>query len=804
MLRSCLALFLCLLVSTLSAASEETLPGTRPLLATGDLSLQMREGFDRFLTRELERSVTERQKHWKRDFTSRAAYETSVEPNRARLKHYTGAVDPRQPIDTLEEVSTLRSPARVAETPRYTVTAVRWEVLPRVFGTGLLVRPKGKIGARVIALPDADQTPEMLVGLAPGIPAESQFARRLAENGCEVVVPVLIDRKDTWSGNPAVTMTNQTHREWIYRQAYQMGRHLIGYEVQKVLSLVDWFRSPAGQSEGPKVTGPKVSPSDSPRPSDLSTFRPSDTPLAVAGYGEGGLIALYSAAMDTRIDGALVSGYFGPRQEIWEEPLYRNVFGLLHEFGDAEIASLVAPRPLVVEYSRGPEIDGPPAGGMGRLASAAPGRLRTRSAASVRSEVDRFRSFFPSGGSVQPALTLIEGGGDATVPFGSETALVALLEGVGAPRKRLERPGAPPTDRRPHFSPNERMQRQVTELVDYNQHLMRQSVHVRKAFWSRAKGASPAEWAESSKPYRETCWDELIGRFPAPTLPANPRSRKILDRPKWTGYEVMLDVYPDVFCWGYLLVPKDLKPGERRPVVVTQHGLEGVPADVLETNPSTPAYSVYKGFATALADRGFVVYAPHNFYRGGNQFRQLQRKANPLKNTLFGITTRQHERHLEWLSSLPFVDPERIGFYGLSYGGNTAVRVPAILEKYACVIASGDFNEWVFKNVGIEYLTCFSFLGSYEVFEWNLGHTFDHSELASLVAPRPFMVERGHHDTVALDEWVAWEYAKVRRLYAQLGIPARTEIEFFNGPHTINGQASFEFLHRHLRWPAPQ
>ena len=86
-----------------------------------------------------------------------------------------------------------------------------------------------------MAIPDADQTPEMLVGLAPGLAPERQFARRLAENGCEVLVPVLIDRQDTWSGNARIKrFTNQPHREWIYRQAYELGRHIIGYEVQKV------------------------------------------------------------------------------------------------------------------------------------------------------------------------------------------------------------------------------------------------------------------------------------------------------------------------------------------------------------------------------------------------------------------------------------------------------------------------------------------------------------------------------------------------------------------------------------------
>ena len=74
------------------------------------------------------------------------------------------------------------------------------------------------------------------------MPTESQFARRLAENGCRVLVPTLIDRKDDLSGNPKLNRaTNQPHREFVYRMAYEMGRTLIGYEVQKVLAAVDWF-----------------------------------------------------------------------------------------------------------------------------------------------------------------------------------------------------------------------------------------------------------------------------------------------------------------------------------------------------------------------------------------------------------------------------------------------------------------------------------------------------------------------------------------------------------------------------------
>jgi hypothetical protein len=347
-------------------------------------------------------------------------------------------------------------------------------------------------------------------------------------------------------------------------------------------------------------------------------------------------------------------------------------------------------------------------------------------------------------------------------------------------------------------------------LEDFTQELARASGKARADFfWKRAQAASPLEWEAARAVLKTEYWENLVGRLPAPSMPINPRSRPLPPAPglnstnKWTGYEVVLDVYPEIFAWGSLLVPNHLKPNERRPVVVCQHGLEGVPADVITTDSATEAYHYYKGFGARLADQGFVVFAPHNPYRGGDRFRQLQRKANPLGKSLFSIIIAQHERILDWLSALPFVDPKRIGFYGLSYGGKTAMRVPPALDRYALSICSGDFNEWVKKTTSLEYRSSFMFTGEFEVPEFNLANTFSYAELAALVAPRPFMVERGHHDLVGVDEWVTEEYEKVRLFYAQLGISDRTAIEFFDGPHTINGVGTFDFLRKHLDWPEP-
>ncbi|TWU11615.1 Dienelactone hydrolase family protein [Symmachiella macrocystis] len=768
-------LFLCLLWSltiTANAQTGQPLAGTKPLRLRGDLSQRMREGIDKYLTRETAATVRSRQKFWAPDFSSREAYGKSIAANRRRFAYDIGASDELHTVAALELIETLDQPALIARTDQYAVFAVRWPAFGNVFGEGLLLEPLAQPIGVVVAIPDADQTPEMLIGSAPGIAPRSQFARRLAEQGFRVVVPVLIDRNDEWAGNPAVIMTNQTHREWIYRSAYPMGRHIIGYEVNKILALVDWL-----SRQG----------------------KPGDT-IGVAGYGEGGLLALYTTALDPRIDATLVSGYFDSRQDVWQEPIYRNVFGLLQEFGDAEIAGMIAPRALIVEHSIAPEVDGPPKLRPGRLESAAPGRLTTPTFASIDAEVARVRTRFPAQAEIRPNITLIAGKTGAPIPFGFDDALSAFVKALEIDQP-LQPSGDLPVDTRSDFDPGSRQQRQVQQLIDHTMHLLANSHHVREKFWEPVKPSSIEEWQQGTARYREAMLEELIGRLPPATLPPKARTRQIYDQPKWTGYEVVLDVYPDVICWGYLLVPKDIQEGEKSPVVVCQHGLEGTPESVVTDDPDNRDSQIYCSYAAKLADEGFVTYAPHNFYKGGNEFRQLQRKANPLKNTLFGITTVQHQQMLDWLSSLPFVDPQRIGFYGLSYGGNTATRVPAILEQYACVIDSGDFNEWVTKTVSVHYNYCFPPLGAYEVGEFNLGHTFNHSDMVGLIAPRPFMVERGHKDGVAPDEWVAAEYARVRRLYVELGIPERTEIEFFNGPHKINGVGTFEFLRKHLNWP---
>ena len=123
-------------------------------------------------------------------------------PTASRSAKIIGVVDPRLPA-TMERFGDDDGPALVAEDDAFRVYQVRWPVLEGVHGEGLLLEPKGEVRGHVIALPDADQTPEQVAGLGPGVAPGSQFARRLAANGFRVVVPTLISRGIDFSGQPA-------------------------------------------------------------------------------------------------------------------------------------------------------------------------------------------------------------------------------------------------------------------------------------------------------------------------------------------------------------------------------------------------------------------------------------------------------------------------------------------------------------------------------------------------------------------------------------------------------------------------
>ncbi len=825
LITASLLLQLCLQTSSAQDSVTPTgdvLPKTKKLELEEPLDVVMVRGISKFAERELHTARERRTAPWLAAKDPKAATAAA----RQRLRENIGAVDPitadPSPWSSVSPTGMQGAFDDSGDLVTYS-NLLRWDVTEGISGearqyTASYKSPSGQAVTQ--------QNPPIIILLAdPELDsnntAEKNLPQRLAHMGAVVNQIVMVDRNTDYSGHSDIKQTNMTHREFVYRLGFNMGRHVIGYEVERTLAFINLIKK-------------------------QEVLTDSDTPVILVGTGEGAVVAQYVAALaPNSIDAVILNGYFSSRENVWEEPIYRNVWKQLTEFGDAEIASLIAPTPLIIEAGKAPEIDGPPAPKPGQAKIAAPGVIDSPRLKDVRQEFGRAKGYYAKANNAGQ-LHLVE---SPKQVCGPETIKI-LNESLGL-KLKMPTEAAMNALKVPEINPEVlqgQQKRLIDELVRHTQMLLARSDKVRAKLWKDVDRSSVEAWEKQAPKYREMVYNSFIGKLDPATVGPNPRTRKVIDEETHVGYEVVLDLHPTekwseddpgVFAGGILLLPKDLKKGEQRPVVVCQHGLEGIPMDTITLDEANRAFRAYKGFSTQLVKRGFIVYAPQNPYRGYDDFRVLQRKSNPLGRSLFSYIIPQHRQTLKWLASLDYVDSARIAFYGLSYGGKTAVRVPPFLANdfgfsaeldipfrsdsfkidgpskkgepvelappaYCLSICSADFNEWIRKNVSAEDRYSYIYTGEYEIFEWNMGHVANYAELSWLMAPRPFMVERGHDDGVAPDEWVGWEFAKVRRHYDKLGIGEDTEIEWFNGPHTINGQGTFRFLHKHLNWPEPK
>lgn len=103
-----------------------------------------------------------------------------------------------------------------------------------------------------------------------------------------------------------------------------------------------------------------------------------------------------------------------------------------------------------------------------------------------------------------------------------------------------------------------------------------------------------------------------------------------------------------------LYVPRDLAPGERRPAIVSVHG-----------GPAGQWTMGFDPFAQFLTDRGFVVLEPN--IRGSAGYGKAFREANLMD--WGGADLEDVAAGAGLLKSLEFVDGDRLGVFGGSYGG---------------------------------------------------------------------------------------------------------------------------------------
>ena len=747
---------------TFNCQADEAISTTELTTLPDDPAAAMVAGIDRFLLNRIAIANDARPSYW--------GHPDSLAKNLTYLKQQLGL----EPNRMLAAPEVQWPPVRRANS--FDLHAVSWPVLSHpssptqasLSGEGALWLPHQPIGSIAIFISHSGQ----VSSVDPAGENRKRSCELLAANGFSVLEIASVGHDQIAHRNAKLS-----RREFLHRPAFELGRTVVGYEIQMIQSAIDWLSPLATTVNGERET----------------TVLSALPKVILAGWGEGGRTALLAAVVEPRIELTVAVGYFGPRDNVWQEPIDRALFGVFNRYVDAEFVAAIAPRQVLIQTHPMFKVDQSGDGG------GAPAQWQSPNIEAVRQEFAR--------------LEKLDGAKHTRLIEHDVSDVIKDWIGVESATSEPANPvvylDTSPTDGNlPPVVLSDHLDRQLAMIDLHTQSLLQESEYARAMFMNlghsgddadlpncRLDTSSPAAYTQSIERFRQTFRDQVIGWYDDPLLAPAAKSKPSYKGNLWTGHDVVLDVFPNVFAYGVLLVPNDISPNEKRPVVVCQHGLEGRPQDTIQGD-----HYAYHDFAAKLAELGYIVFAPQNPYTGRDTFRTLQRKSYPLGKTLFSVIGAQHLQILHWLKSIPMVDPERIAFYGLSYGGKSAMRLPALLPDYCMSICSADFNDWVWKNASTRSKYSYVGTGEYEIFEFGLGKTFNYAEMAALIAPRPFMVERGHYDGVGPDDRVAKEFAKVRFLYAaRLKLADRCRIEWFDGPHTINGQGTFEFLKKYLK-----
>jgi dipeptidyl aminopeptidase/acylaminoacyl peptidase len=113
-----------------------------------------------------------------------------------------------------------------------------------------------------------------------------------------------------------------------------------------------------------------------------------------------------------------------------------------------------------------------------------------------------------------------------------------------------------------------------------------------------------------------------------------------------------------------LFVPKDVRPGEKRPAIIFVHG--GPIRQMLLGYHYMEVYHTFYAVNEWLASQGYVVMSVN--YRGGIGYGKSFRTA-PGTNARGNSEYQDVVAGARYLQSRPDVDPKRVGIWGLSYGG---------------------------------------------------------------------------------------------------------------------------------------
>ncbi len=279
---------------------------------------------------------------------------------------------------------------------------------------------------------------------------------------------------------------------------------------------------------------------------------------------------------------------------------------------------------------------------------------------------------------------------------------------------------------------------------------------------------------------------------------------------------VEIHTEPEVVTPFYVLLPADLRPGERRPAVIAPHGHGSSGKNMTAGRSDIPAVADaiarFNGaYAERFAQAGLIAFAPDarafgerrepvgqlddedSFMR--STCTPLNFAALALGQTVTGMWTWDLMRLLDYIQTRADCDPRRIGCAGLSGGGLQTLWLAALDDRVRAAVVSGYFYGFrdslldINDNCGCNYVP-------------GLWQAVDMGDLGALTAPRPLLIETGDRDPLNGARGLAnvTEHVEITRAaYRLLDADDHLVHDVRSGEHRWFGTAAEPWLAARLR-----
>lgn len=240
-------------------------------------------------------------------------------------------------------------------------------------------------------------------------------------------------------------------------------------------------------------------------------------------------------------------------------------------------------------------------------------------------------------------------------------------------------------------------------------------------------------------------------------------------------FRVIVETMPGLRFGGILFRARD---GLRHPLVVSQHGGLGTP-ELCSSMYRGGNSANYNDMTRRILSRGVHVFAPQLLLWNKETFhiqydrQQIDNALKQLGGSIAALEISCISRCIDYLSEKPYVDPERIGMIGLSYGGFYTLFTAAADTRIKSCIAAGFFNDRL----------------KYGWLDWtwkDAAHTFLDAEVGALIAPRCACLQLGTRDELFSEEPARHEFERLKAYYDRAGCPEKLRMEFFDGTHEFS------------------